>query len=40
MSGFPKDGLARSFLAGRWAEGVGGAVIAIENPGSAQGRCS
>jgi aldehyde dehydrogenase (NAD+) len=34
MSGFPKDGLARSFLAGRWAEGDDGAVIAIEDPGT------
>jgi aldehyde dehydrogenase (NAD+) len=34
MSGFPKDELARSFLAGRWAEGDGGAVIAIEDPGT------
>jgi aldehyde dehydrogenase (NAD+) len=34
MSGFPKDGLARNFLAGRWAEGDGGAVIAIEDPGT------
>jgi len=33
MSGFLKDGLARNFLAGRWAEGDGGAVIAIEDPG-------
>jgi aldehyde dehydrogenase (NAD+) len=34
MSGFPKDGLAWNFLAGRWAEGDGGAVIASEDPGT------
>jgi aldehyde dehydrogenase (NAD+) len=34
MSGFPKDGLARNFLAGRWAEGDGGAFITIEDPGT------
>lgn len=34
MSHFRKDGLARSFLAGRWAEGDGGDVIAIEDPGT------
>jgi hypothetical protein len=34
MSGFPRGGLARSFLAGRWAESDGGAVIAIEDLGT------
>lgn len=29
MSGFLMDGLARNFLAGLWAEGDGGAVVAI-----------
>ena len=34
MSGFLQDGLTRNFVAGRWAEGDGGAIIAIEDPGS------
>lgn len=34
MSGLPKDGLARNFLAGRWTEGDGGKFIAIEDPGT------
>lgn len=34
MSAFLSDGLARNFLAGRWAEGDGGAVIAVEDPGT------
>jgi aldehyde dehydrogenase (NAD+) len=34
VNAFSKGGLARSFLAGRWTEGDGGAVIAVEDPGT------
>ncbi|MDF9301980.1 aldehyde dehydrogenase family protein [Tritonibacter mobilis] len=32
MSAFLSDGLARNFVAGEWAEGDDGAVIAVEDP--------
>lgn len=35
MSGFLKDGLARNYVAGHWAEGDNGAHIPIEDPGHA-----
>lgn len=34
MTNFPREGLARNFVAGHWAEGDDGAVIAIEDPGT------
>lgn len=33
MNDFANDGLARNFLAGSWAEGDGGAVSLVEDPG-------
>lgn len=34
MTTFPKTGLTRNFVAGCWAEGDGGAVVAVEDPGT------
>ncbi|MFS4583515.1 aldehyde dehydrogenase family protein [Phaeobacter sp. C3_T13_0] len=36
MSEFLSDGLARNYVAGSWAEGDRGAVIAVEDPGTAE----
>ena len=34
MSDFVRDGLTRNFVAGKWVEGDGGDVIAVEDPGT------
>ena len=34
MSEFIKDGLARNYIAGKWAEGENGNKIAVDDPGN------